>query len=296
MEPDNEKVSVAAVGAKRHLGRFPVLAPGEAAARYEALWAWARAGAPNGPGQRLGARLFRGTSPDAREALVSGHPAARLRVAGSLARPRMGGRRAVGGRFVVKSVHACLAAEWVAEACGADVVVVLRHPANVLASWLELDLADRDRGLDRSPAVQARYVRRWHLPPAGPGAIDRAVWQLGLLSAALEEAAGRHPEWHVRVHEELCADPMDEFRRLYADLGLEWTGEAETALRRGDRPGQGFSLQRRASDMAGAWRHRLTPDEVATLRDGLGAFPLRQWSFGDADGRPARDPARGDTR
>jgi hypothetical protein len=288
MEPDNEKESAAAVGAKYGLGRFPVLAPGEDAERYRALWAWAMAGAPPGVGRSIGGRVFRAAGPDEREALASGHASARLRLAGRLARPRPGRvpPGTDGGRVVVKTVHACLAAEWVADACDAEVVVVLRHPANVLASWLELDMPDADRRLDRNPAVQARYVERWGLAAPGPEPVARAVWQLGLLTAALEEAAGRHPRWHVRVHEDLCADPAAEFRRLYDDLGLEWNDRAETTLREGDRPGGGFDLHRQASQAADAWRARLGADDVATLHAVLASFPLQHWSFGDA-ARPA---------
>src|SRR5207247_758089 len=55
---------------------------------------------------------------------------------------------------VVKSVHAPLALEWVAARFEPAVVVVLRHPLNVIASLLELGLPDRDRALEREPLVR----------------------------------------------------------------------------------------------------------------------------------------------
>ncbi len=295
MEPDNEKTSAVAVGAKRGLGRFPVLLPGMAAEDYRRMWSWAFAGAPNHLGLRIGDRLLRSSSEVQREASASGSIPARLRLAGrsagwglgrSRTRDRAGTREAEGSapRVIVKSVHAPLAAEWVADNFDVDVLVVLRHPANVLASWLELHLPDRDRGLDRRDVVQERYVKRWDLPPPGAAALDRAVWQLGLLTAALEEEATRHPHWLVRVHEELCRDPAEEFRRLYQDLGLAWSSRTEDELAAGDRPGEGFALQRRSSDAADAWRSRLGADELASLRRVLRAFPLQHWSADDMPG------------
>jgi hypothetical protein len=287
MEPDNEKTSAPAIGPKRVVGRFPVLAGGDEAGPYRELWAWALAGGRRDSGQRLGQRLLATAGPAALEALVSGRPTARVRLAGSLARPR---RRAtdpedgVGRRVVAKSVHAPLAAEWLAGAFDIDVVVVLRHPANVLASWLGLDLPDRDRGLDSVPVVRERYIDRWKLPDPGPDPLDRAVWQLGLMTAALEEACTRHPDWRVRVHEELCADPEGEFRRLYDDVGLDWSGATLEALERGNAPGQGFALQRRAAEVAEGWRTRLGPVERAALRRGLAPFPLQHWSSDDIAG------------
>jgi hypothetical protein len=296
LEPDNEKTSVVALAAKRGLGRFPVLSPGEPAEGYERMWSWAFAGSPVSPGLRIADRLFRSASPEAREEAVSGHVAPRLRLAGLAAAagtrrhpesPHAGpsaGRVGAWSRSIVKSVHVPLAVEWVADRFDIDVLVVLRHPANVLASWLELDLSDRDRALDRLSAVQDRYARPWGVAPPGPEPLDRVVWQLGLLTTSLEEAAARHPRWLVRVHEELCGDPPAEFRRLFADLGLEWTDTVDDALEAGDRPGQGFTLQRRADEAADAWRSRLGPDERASLRRGLRAFPLQHWSADDMPG------------
>jgi hypothetical protein len=88
----------------------------------------------------------------------------------------------------------------------------------------------------------------------------------------------------VRVHEELCTDPEGEFRRLFADLDLPWSSRVVDELARGNRPGEGFSLQRRTADLAEAWRTRLGPAEQAALRRGLAPFPLRRWSSPDIAG------------
>jgi hypothetical protein len=295
MEPDNEKTSAVALEGKRGLGRFPVLGAGDEAGSYRRMWSWALAGAPVGSGLRVGDRLLRSATAERRESSVSGRVSPALRLAGLVAgfdtRPSVLARRTGesgtrGGdvRVIVKSVHAPLAAEWLAEAFDLEVLVILRHPANVLASWLALDLPDRDRALDRSSAVQAHYGERWGLTPPGPDPIDRAVWHLGLMTAALEEAVVRHPEWHVRVHEELCTDPGVEFRRLFADLGLDWTEAVDAELEAGNRPGEGFTLHRRASEAADAWRTRLGAPELASLRRVLPSFPLQHWSADDIPG------------
>ena len=285
LEPDNEKTQVAAVEAKAGVGRFPVLRPGDDAEAYARLWAWALHGAEPTAAQRLAGRLFHRADPGQLEALAAGRPSPRLRLAGRLARPprAVAGSEGSGRRVVAKSVHAPLAAEWLADRLAVSVVVVLRHPANVLASWLALDLPDRDRHLETVTAVREHYLERWDVAPPGrgAGALDRAVWQLGLLTAALEEAADGHPQWLVRRHEELCARPEDEFRRLYQALDLVWTDRAGQELAASDRPGEGFSLTRRAADLADGWRRRLGPEEVAALRRGLAPFPLRRWRPGD---------------
>lgn len=289
-EPDNAKERLAAIPATRRFGRFPVLRPGQAAPTYQLQWKAAFAEtrpAVSGAVDRVLATTVRVTgapSADELERVAQGHPSPRLRLAGTLAlasRAVSVGPRAT-LRPVVKTVHAPLAVEWLVTSFDVQVIVVLRHPANVLASWLELGLPDRDRSLYRRPEVAHYYTERWQLPPPGPGPLAATVWQLGLLTAALEEAASRHPDWLVVTHEELCTAPAQLFARMFAHAGLAWTPETAAFLRATDRPGTGFDITRRAGEQPQRWRHRLQPGDVAELAGTLRRFPLQRWDFAHA--------------
>jgi hypothetical protein len=166
------------------------------------------------------------------------------------------------------------------------VVVLFRHPAAIYSSWLALDLPDADRRLDRQASVRRRVIDPLHLPDPGTGRSARAIWQLGVLLCALEDAVARHPEWHVRSHEELCLDPDDGFRALATELDIPWSGDAAAVLRAQDRDGSGFSTERRTGELPDAWRTRLSAAQVDELRRILGDFPLRRWAD-DGFGRPA---------
>jgi hypothetical protein len=217
----------------------------------------------------------RRANPEATESLVSGRPPLELRIAGALCShlPHVRTSDVV----VAKSVHAVLAIDWIADRFDVDLLVILRHPANVLSSWLELDLPDRDRDLGRLPAVKKRYLDQWGIPPAGGGTIERAAWQLGLLTSALEHSLEARPHWLMRTHEQLCSDPEREFRRLFADLDLEWGSDTSRLLEQGDNPGTGFSLNRKASELAESWRGRLDAPAVETLSRVLRQFPVKTW-------------------
>ncbi len=104
---------------------------------------------------------------------------------------------------------------------------------------------------------------------------------IGLLLAVIEDTSARHPDWHVRTHEQLCADPIAEFRRLFADLGLHWGKASEEFLRDHNTPGSGFMVKRVASELPDSWQRRLDDAQVATLRRVLGWFPLTTWSDQD---------------
>lgn len=301
-EPDNDKRALGALVAKRSLGRFPALRPGDPAPRYERLWRDALGGLSTDVTTRRGQlvdRLWTGAGSSQREHAVQGRLSTRIRLAAALT----GGPRAtpdspstvpVVGVVVVKTVHAPLALEWLVDRFPpVRVVVVLRHPANVLCSWRELALPDQDRALDQHPAVQRDYLTPWHVrPPPSADPVARAAWHVCLLTAALLDAAARHAEWVVVVHEDLCVAPVPRFSALAHELGLPWRNDAERFLQESDRPGDGFAVHRRASEQPDRWRSRLAPEGVRALATAAAQFPgLDRWA-GELRCAAERDPSR----
>ena len=283
-EPDNEGQTVSAIWAKRRLGRYPVLMDDVEDERYRHLWDWATRGAPSTRRLVAAGWLLNGVPHAARARYYQGRWSPRMRVAGMLGAHPPLGRVATGppGRLLVKSVHAPLALEWLTRTYDFDVLVLLRHPANVLASWIDLDLTDQFARVEDHPAIRRRIdSTSSSIPPRGDDPVGRMVGMIGLLTLALEEAAVRHPSWTVRVHEELCLDPLLQFRRLFEDLGLPWAVEVEEFLVANDRPGSGFAVSRVASDAPEAWKTRLTTEQVETLQRVLAGFPLTRWSAED---------------
>jgi Sulfotransferase family len=277
-EPDNEDKHPNAIHAKRKLGRYPVLGPGENDRDYHLLWEWILSGAPEGRRDRLAHQIL-GHGLENR--LYEGRSDAVTWLGGMVARNHRPAAAAP-GRVVAKSIHLQLALEWLASAFDVEVLVLFRHPANVLASWMEVNLKDaRNSTLEIRPDIRRRYVDRWGVPLPGPDPVERMCWRIGLLLAALEESTNRHPEWHRRSHEHLCEDPDVEFRRLYDELGLTWTAEVGKFLEDKNTPGTGFQLKRVASELSDSWRDRLDEHHLDVLRETLALFPITTWTDRD---------------
>jgi hypothetical protein len=278
LEPDNEDKFPAAIHAKHRLGRYPCLIPGQQAGPYHGLWEWILAGGVEDWRSHQARRIL---GPSATTRIFDGRMDVSTWCAAMLARNP---RAAEPGpnRVVAKSIHAQLSLEWIDGEFDITPLVLLRHPANVLASWMEVGLKDgRNSTLESRPEVRARYVDRWGVPLPGADPIEQMSWRIGLLIAALEEAVSRNPHWQVRTHEQLCTDSVATFRTLFADLDLEWADATEQFLVDNDRPGEGFVTQRVAADVVDSWQKRLDDDQLATLRRVLGWFPISTWSDGD---------------
>ncbi|MGH9037822.1 MAG: sulfotransferase [Acidimicrobiia bacterium] len=277
VEPDNETQHPFAVRAKAALGRWPVLDRGDAAAGdYGMLWDLAFAGVTHRrtPSWAAAKLLLKGASREELRNAFSpnGHFSSRLRMVSALARPPA--RPTERATVLVKSVHAPLALEWIASRCRPRVLLVQRHPLNVIASWGQLGWGGLR--IDRHPLVQERYVRPLGITPLDPGCSHLAAvtWQIALLTVALQSAAARHPEWHVVSHEDLCADPEDGFARLCTTLGLDWGDGGRRFLAASNRPGTGTTTFRVAADQPERWRHRLDDSQVREVRKVLDGFPL----------------------
>jgi hypothetical protein len=238
---------------------------------------------------RVARLLLKSTPGSGREPRAArDRPPVRLRIASRLA-ARDAGNAA--GAAVIKSVHCPLAVEWIAARWQPVVLVVLRHPLNVLASSQELAMHDQDRRLDREPSIQERVTTPMGVRPLAEGAsaLARASWQLGLLMSSLIVAAGRHG-WPISWHEDLCDDPPAAFAGLARSSGLEWLASGDDYLRSSDRPGRGFSLNRVAAQARERWRDTLDGDQVEEVGRVLAGFPpLTPW-FGSWGLRPQSAP------
>ena len=162
LEPDNEGTSAPAIWGKKAAGRFPALQPGDRDERYHGLWSWILEGAPRSPRLRVAAQILRPVQPPGRTRFLQGRRVPLMTIAGAIANhPGSGTPRAPRNqRLLVKSVHAPLVIEWLAEEFEIDVLVLLRHPGNVLSSWLALNLNEQFVRLEENPSGANATPRR----------------------------------------------------------------------------------------------------------------------------------------
>ncbi len=264
--------------AKRGLGSFPALRPGDTAPAFEGHWRAVYAGdwpqnldqasiAADGllSGMDSRARDLALLSPDREtqlfsslEALLADFKAPRDR------KPPL----------VVKSVQLCLALGWFAEMMPeVRIVVVGRHPLDVTASWMT------QYGDDLGPLAPNRRERPDHgeawPPPPSPGdpMIERIAWKVGLLHTAQHAAAARL-NCAVLHHEDMCEDPESLITALARDLDLPYPEAAAAKARQTDSPGSGYEITRLRAGLAGSARRRLSHEQRIAAERVLETFDL----------------------
>ena len=256
-EPDNSEVEPLAFVLTRRIGPFPYPPPGERHIDYRLVWAFAFAGGwPDH--ERLDAirrRILKVRVPRAIKAT------AYTSVAWVASK-----KAPVSKHQVVKAVLGAHAIEWIAHEFDPRVVVVWRHPFNIVPAW-------QDRGWPRLPpsdAVRARFEGTAVWPPPTEKGVGAIAWRACAESIRLLEVVDRHKDWTLVAHEEQCLDPPAAFHRLFDRLGLEWSEEVRQRLEVSDRPGKDYVTNRVAADEPLRWKSRLDAaqqDEVRSVMD-----------------------------
>jgi hypothetical protein len=144
-----------------------------------------------------------------------------------------------GKRAMLNDPYATLSAKWLADEVGAQVVVVVRQPAAMLASFRKLGYNDV-----KLPDLldQPLLMRDWLEPfraemEAAVGEQADLVAQVALLWRILHHVAAAYrsavPGFVVVRHEDLSVDPVGAYRKLHSDLGLEFTPQVRAAVEEG---------------------------------------------------------------
>jgi Sulfotransferase family len=185
--------------------------------------------------------------------------------------------RMSGARPLVKDPIALLSADWLAETFGMDVVVLIRHPAAFAASLKRLGWKHSFATFiqdGRVPEVLQPYEAEIREQAASPGEImAQAALLWRVLYNAVDGYRERHPGWSFLRHEDVSAEPIATFERLYAELGLEFTASARQSIARAsasDNPAElptPHAVELDSAASLGRWRDDLTADEVETLRE-----------------------------
>ena len=203
---------------------------------------------------------------------------------------------------VIKDPDGCLLTEYLHARYRVRPVICVRHPTAFVASYLHHRFAWDLPELAGQPALLEDYFNGeasiFDVDPRDRVAGAAVLWLA--LNRVLLEQSSRHPDWIVVVHEELCAEPVATFRRLFDQLGLPWSSYVERAVRRrtgAHNKAEARSWQDHFRDSAALFelrRNMLTPAErekvfAITREVALRIYP--EESFGLTT--PEREPAAG---
>jgi hypothetical protein len=204
-------------------------------------------------------------------------------------------RRWNGSRPLLKDPPALFSAEWLADTFGADVVVLIRHPVAFASSLKRLGWLFPFATLLGQPQLMRDYLEPFRpalerVARTSVDVIEHAILAWRVFHHVIWQYQARHPDWVFLRHEDLSLRPVEEFRRLFARLGLDFTPRVRQTVEAYSSEGNAseapngviHELKRNSRASLGNWAHRLLPEEVARVREGTGEiarffYPQDDW-------------------
>jgi hypothetical protein len=179
-------------------------------------------------------------------------------------------------RLVVKDPFAVLSIPVIARSIGVTAVLLFRHPGAALASYRRMgwqpDLDELRPVLDHH---RAEHGSSTGLDLPRPGDTDEADAMGRFWSALYEialDGAEEVPGLIVLSHEELASGGVPAAHQLFRALQLRPSAATDAELspktQRADptsEPAGLHNLQRAPQEVAGDWRHQLTPAEIERI-------------------------------
>jgi hypothetical protein len=190
--------------------------------------------------------------------------------------------RLKGARPIIKDPIAVFSAEWLAKTYHMDVVTLIRHPAGFVSSR-------KSRGDEYNFATFLRQdeLMEDHLElyrdeiqqrADDPGTIvqqSALLWKL--IYHCVAGYQRRHADWLYLRLEDLSAEPVEMFGRIFEHVGADFTeriGQVVGEFTSPDNPKQargigrlkGRTLKRSSKASAKSWKKKLSEEEIQTVR------------------------------
>jgi len=279
-EPDNEKNNYLAFILKRNIPRFPYFNHKSANDNYKKLFSLAFQGRFIQSESYLNTILMKasGLNKNKIESIIANNiPLGdklnfnQKNLIKLLSKKK---RRGVKKTRIVKSVHAILSVPFLCSNFNLRVIIPLRHPASVISSYKKLGMHDAHRKIFDQQGILNDFL----LPYSD--AIKKINTQAGFFGLQagifhhiLDSHINQHHYYFIK-HEDLIVDPIESFREVFINLGLEWDNETANFLKSHEKEGQnGYDINRSKKKLMGSWEKNLNTKEIGQIESAYNILP-----------------------
>ena len=180
-------------------------------------------------------------------------------------------------RILIKDPIAIFSAGWLYRRYGLKVVCLIRNPFGFIGSLKKAnwnyyfsDLFEQEVFLKERLYEYYPEIKKYAENPSD--LIDHGCLLWNLFHSAILEYQNRYPSWLFVKHEELAADPVNAFRKVFSYLDLHMDERINTQIEeytssknKGEANTTSFR-PRDARQTITAWKNRLTPNEIDRVR------------------------------
>ncbi|HZD55352.1 MAG TPA: sulfotransferase [Anaerolineales bacterium] len=138
-------------------------------------------------------------------------------------------------RALLKDPFAVFSVPWFAQRLGCQVVIIIRHPAAFVSSLVRLEWPFEISDLLYQPLLMrdwlAPFRARMEEALARPeDIIGRSSLLWTMIYHVVDCFKNRFPGFSIVRHEDLSVDPIEEYRKIFAALGIDFTHAVQEVI------------------------------------------------------------------
>jgi hypothetical protein len=295
-EPDNEKRYALTYHYKRKLHRFPYLNKDDSSKELFALWNMVFEGRmPMGPINYLFKRCLTPFGLEIEQEIAGksksnfsqvigrekNYAAFKFSIAKKIADKRYGLNRfsvhftsqldPLPKTLIIKSVHCLLSLPWIDNNFSPTTIVLLRHPYNIISSYLNMKLPDAYRNIFSQNRFVTEYIGE--LDPKliyinrNGTYLQKVAIEIGATYYFIQKEAKKNKNWIISFHEDFCSNSTQKFNELFNKSGLKWNSEVEKLIDKSNKYGNGYSINRVSYKEIEKWKKCLTKSQANEIKE-----------------------------
>ncbi|MCF8069989.1 MAG: sulfotransferase [Desulfobacterales bacterium] len=202
-------------------------------------------------------------------------------------------RRDESCRPLMKDPLAFFSTEWLAERFNMDVIVSIRHPAAFVSSMKVKNWKYGLRALLNQPLVMKHHLSDYKsemielVNHRKKDVVGFAILGWKIFFHMVSRYEERHPDWLFIRHEDLSADPISGYHKIYQQIGLDLTDLAKQRILEFSSAANpveqhdGHKLKRDSRSNISTWKSRLTAREIERVKKETFDPALKYYSESD---------------
>jgi len=180
---------------------------------------------------------------------------------------------------IMKDPIAIFSADWLSRTFGMDVLVMIRHPAAFCSSLKVKGWQHDFTGFIRQPLLMEHLLKKFEDDIRRHASSKQDIVSQGILLYnciyhVVDGYRRKHPEWTFVRHEDLSLNPVEEYRKIYGRIKLEFTPAVEARILETSGPHNPAEpdgrneFVRNSREVVDCWKRRLTDAEIGRILSG----------------------------
>jgi hypothetical protein len=182
-------------------------------------------------------------------------------------------------RPLIKDPCSIFSADWLAKNFDLDVVVLIRHPAAFVYSYKRINEPNRFKYLLKQKPLMNNVLSEFKkeikkFSEKRYNIIDEAILMWKIFYYVINKYREKNEKWNFLRHEDLSNEPIEEFRKIYSFLSLNYTKKIQNQIEfytNSSNPieapnGVLHQLKRNSKSNISIWKKRLLKSEIEKIR------------------------------